>query len=148
MHLVIDSTYVWLILAVALAILEINTSTLVCIWFVTGSVFAFATSFITDSIMVQLAVFCAVSGIALAVTRPLAKKVLRSGAIPTNMDMLIGRTCIVTEDITPDRKGRAKADGLSWTASCDSPLKKGDKAVIKGIAGATLVLEKEKVTNS
>ena len=71
-----SSTYYWLILAVVLAVVEINTSTLVCIWFVVGSAFAFATSFLTDSVAVQMMVFSLVSGICLAVTRPLAKKVV------------------------------------------------------------------------
>ena len=148
MPFVIDSTYVWLILAVGLAILEVNTSTLVCIWFVVGSLFAFAASFITDSFIAQLVVFSIVSGVALAVTRPLAKKVLGRRPVPTNMDMLIGKICVVTEDIHPDSKGRVKVDGLLWAASSDELLKKGDHAKIRRITGATLEVEPVKVKNS
>ena len=135
-----SSTYYWLILAVVLAVVEINTSTLVCIWFVVGSAFAFATSFLTDSVTVQMMVFSLVSGICLAVTRPLAKKVLGRKPVPTNADMLIGRICIVTEDILPDRKGRVKAEGLNWLAECETPVEKGRKAKVTAIKGATLVV--------
>ena len=148
MPFVIDSTYVWLILAVGLAILEVNTSTLVCIWFVVGSLFAFATSFITDSIITQLVVFSLVSGIALAVTRPLAKKILGRRPVPTNMDMLIGKICVVTEDIHPDSKGRVKVDGLMWSASSDELLKKGTHVKIRRITGATLEVVSAEVKNS
>lgn len=140
MPLNIDSTYIWLVLAVGLAVLEVNTSTLVCIWFVVGSVFAFAASFVTDSFIAQLVVFSLVSAICLAVTRPLAKKVLGKKPVPTNADMLIGHKCIVTEDILPDKKGRVKAEGLSWLAQSDTPLEKGRQVQIAEIKGATLIV--------
>ena len=142
----IDSTYVWLILAVCLAVLEANTATLVCIWFVMGSVFAFAASFITESIAAQLVVFSLVSGVSLAVTRPLAKKILGRKPVPTNMDMLIGKTCVVTENITPDSKGRVKIDGLTWAATCAQPVAIGEHVTIRAITGATLEVEPVKIT--
>lgn len=58
----ISFTYIWLILAVVLAIIEINTATLVCIWFIIGSLFAFGVSFITQNILLQLLVFSAEIG--------------------------------------------------------------------------------------
>ena len=144
----ISSTYIWLAVEIALALLEIATTSLVSIWFVVGSLFAFAASFITDSFIAQLVVFSIVSGVALAVTRPLAKKVLGRRPVPTNMDMLIGKICVVTEDIHPDSKGRVKVDGLLWAASSDELLKKGDHAKIRRITGATLEVEPVKVKNS
>ena len=144
----ISSTYVWLAMAVVLTIMEISTTTLRCIWFVMGSLFAFAASFITDSIMAQLVVFIAVTGVCLAVTRPLAKKHLVPKTVPTNADMLIGKTCVVTEDILPGAKGRVAADGLSWLAQSDAPLKKGDQAQILAITGVTLTVSPITVTNS
>ena len=138
---IIDSTYFWLILAVALGVLEACTSALVCIWFVVGSVFAFAVSFITDSIIAQMAVFSVASGVCLAVTRPMAKKVLGRQPVATNADMIIGKTCTVTEDIHPEGKGRVKADGQSWMAQCDVPLEKGRQAQICEIRGATLIVK-------
>ena len=144
----ISSTYVWLAMAVVLTILEINTTTLVCIWFVIGSLFAFIISFITDSIIAQLVVFIAVSAVSLAVTRPIAIKHLNKKTVPTNADMLIGKTCTVTEDILPQAKGRVAADGLSWLAQSDVPLKKGDQAQILSITGVTLTVSPVTVTNS
>lgn len=138
--MIIDSTYFWLILAVGLAVLEACTSTLVCIWFVAGSLLAFFTSIITDSIVIQMLVFSFASGVSLAVTRPLAKKILSKKTTPTNADMLIGKTCIVTEDIIPGSKGRVTVDGLGWMAESGIRLEKGEKAEIKEIRGATLVV--------
>ena len=67
-------TFLWLILAVVLAIIELCTTTLVSIWFVVGSLFAFGTSFITDSWLIQVSVFLIVSGVCLLISRPLADK--------------------------------------------------------------------------
>ena len=144
----ISSTYVWLAMAVVLTIMEISTTTLICIWFVVGSLFAFATSFITSSIVTQALVFIAVSAVCLAVTRPVVAKHLNRKAVPTNADMLIGKTCTVTQDILPGAKGRVAADGLSWMAQSDVPLKKGDRAQILAITGVTLTVSPITVTNS
>ncbi len=143
-----DFTYIWLIMAVLLTILEISTTALVCVWFVLGSLFAFAASFITDSVMVQLGIFIVVSAVSLAFTRPLAVKHLTPKTVPTNADMLIGRTCTVTQDILPQSKGRVRADGLSWLAQSDVPLYKGDQAQILSITGVTLTVSPITVTNS
>jgi len=147
MFLTIDSTYCWLILAAVLAVIEINTASLVCIWFVAGSVFAFAASFITESIWVQMAVFSIVSGVCLAVTRPLAAKIMGKKPVATNADRLIGSHCIVTEDILPDEKGRVKADGVFWQAQSDVPLKAGETVEVLSISGATLTVTPVTVKN-
>ena len=134
-------TFLWLILAIVLALIELSTTTLVSIWFVVGSLFAFGTSFITDSWLTQTGVFLIVSGICLIISRPLADKWLNRKAVPTNMDRLIGEICIVTEDIKPDRKGRVKTDGLTWMAESEAEIEVGKKAVIRKISGVTLIVE-------
>ena len=134
----ISFTYIWLILAVILAIIEINTVTLVCIWFIVGSLFAFGVSFI---ILIQLRVFCAVSGVSLAVSRPLSRKILDKKPTPTNADMIIGKECTVVRDITEENKGRVSVGGLTWMAQSRVPLKKGRQAKVLAINGVTLTVE-------
>lgn len=137
----ISFTYIWLILAVILAIIEINTVTLVCIWFIVGSLFAFGVSFITQNILIQLRVFCAVSGVSLAVSRPLSRKILDKKPTPTNADMIIGKECTVVRDITEENKGRVSVGGLTWMAQSRVPLKKGRQAKVLAINGVTLTVE-------
>lgn len=144
----ISSTYAWLGLAIALALVEISTVSLVSIWFVIGSLFAFGTSFITDSLVVQTAVFIAVSGVALAFTRPLVKKHIHKNTVPTNADMLIGKTGVVTQPISADNKGRVTVDGQSWLARCDTPLAPGDHVIVDKISGVTLYVSPATVKNS
>ena len=134
----IGTTYIWLALAVILAIIEMSTTSLVSIWFVMGSLFAFGVSFITDSVITQMMVFIVVSATALAFTRPLVKKHIHKETVPTNADMIIGKTALVTQAITVDNKGRVTVDGQSWLAQADVPLAVGDHVIVEKITGVTL----------
>ena len=49
--------YVWLAIAVFLAILEMSTVNLVCIWYIISSIIAMIASLITDSIIIQIDIF-------------------------------------------------------------------------------------------
>ena len=147
MPFTIDSTYIWLAFAVALAILEITTPTIVCLWFIAGSMCAFLASFVTDSMMAQVVIFAIATGLSLVFTRPLARKMLGRKPVPTNADMLIGKHCTVTEDILPDKKGRVKADGVFWRAQCATPVKKGEVVEITAMSGATLTVTPLTVKN-
>ncbi len=146
MPFTVDSTYLWLALAVGLGILEISTATLVSIWFVAGSLFAFGVSFLTDSFILQLVTFIVVSGASLIATRPLVKKIIGRQPVATNRDMLIGSVCTVTQDILPGKKGRVLVGDVGWLAQSETPLKKGSRAVIKDMSGATLTVEPVTVT--
>lgn len=134
----IGTTYIWLALAVILAIIEMSTTSLVSIWFVMGSLFAFGVSFITDSVITQMVVFIVVSATALAFTRPLVKKHIHKETVPTNADMIIGKTALVTQAITVDNKGRVTVDGQSWLAQADVPLAVGEHVIVEKITGVTL----------
>jgi membrane protein implicated in regulation of membrane protease activity len=63
--------WVWLGVAVVLAIIEGMTVGLVCIWFAVGALAALVCAILGAGLAVQLAVFAAVSALALALTRPL-----------------------------------------------------------------------------
>lgn len=146
MPFTVNITYVWLAVAVILALVEISTTTLVCIWFVIGSLFAFGVSFITDSVLIQTVAFALVSAVCLAVTRPIVEKHLNRNAIPTNADMLVGKICTVTQPLTPQEKGRVTVDGQSWLAASSQPLAVGQQAVIEKIQGVTLIVSPVTVT--
>ena len=58
--------------------------------------------------------------------------------MPTNADMIIGKTALVTQAITVDNKGRVTVDGQSWLAQADVPLAVGDHVIVEKITGVTL----------
>lgn len=136
--------YSWLILFVILIIIEICTINLTTIWFAFGSLLAYVTSLFTDNIMIQTSVFLVISIIALLLTRPIVKKYLLNKPSRTNADMLIGKTGIVTKEISKNSIGEVKIDGKYWSAKANKKIKEGSKVEILSIEGVKLiVLEKE-----
>ena len=139
--------YVWLGILVAAVVLEIITPQMVTLWFALG---ALATFFVAlagvEQIWIQIVVFVAVSAVAVVATRPLVKKMVDKKAEPTNADMVIGQTGIVTEKIdnlVPS--GLVKVNGSVWTARTadGSVIEENEKVIIKEISGVKLLVIKE-----
>ena len=91
--------WLWLGAMVVFGIVEALTAGLVSIWFVAGSAAALIGAFLGAGIGAQVALFVAVSALALAVTRPLLRKVTDAKAVPTNADRVLGDSGKVTETI-------------------------------------------------
>ena len=144
-------TIIWLVLAIAMAILEAVTVQLVSIWFTIGGVAACVTSLFTDNIIIQVAVFVVVSAIALAVTRPLVKKFKKKGSEPTNADRYIGKIAVVIEAIDNEKaQGLVKVDNQKWTARSvdDEKIPKDAVVTVKAIEGVKLMVEKNESSDS
>ena len=139
-------TIFWLILAIVMAVLEGVTVQLVSIWFCIGGAAACITSLFTDNIIIQAAVFVVVSGIALAVTRPLVRKMKRRGSEPTNADRYIGKTAVVVTAIDNEKaQGMVKVDNEKWTARSQSgePIAEGTSVTVEAIEGVKLIVKKK-----
>ena len=137
---------VWIVLAIAFAVLEAVTANLVSIWFTIGAVGALAAYFLNASYTVQIVVFVAVSVIALFLTRPLVKKFSKPKIQPTNADMLLGKEAVVTEGINNTHAtGAVKIKGTVWTArsSDDSEIPEGEIVIVKAIEGVKLIVERK-----
>ena len=129
----------WLIAAGVFLILEVLTMGLTTVWFAGGS--------LDLPLGAQVAAFAVVSVILLVVTRPLAKKYLNSRTVKTNADSLVGRTCLVTQDIDNLRaEGQVTVMGQVWTARSDSDerkIPKDTRVKVKAISGVKLIVEPE-----
>lgn len=135
--------FVWVAIAIILAISEGATAQLVSIWFVLGAVAAAVTSMFVSDILIQIIVFVAVSGITLAATRPFVKKIIRFKKVSTNSDKNIGKTAVVTIDIDNEQsKGQVKINGETWTARTtdNSKPKAGDTVMVESIEGVKLMV--------
>ena len=139
--------YVWLGILVTAVILEIVTPQMVSIWFALGALVSFFVALAgVEQLWIQIVVFVAVSAVAVAVTRPLVKKIVEKNAEPTNADMVIGMTGVVTEKIDNFApSGLVKVNGAIWTAraSDDSVIEENEKVIIKEIRGVKLLVIKE-----
>ena len=92
-------TLFWLILFVVLALFELVTVNLVSIWFSLGALITTFVSLVTDNLMIHLAVFTISSILLLLLTKPFVKKMKKREGVPTNLDMVIGKTGVVTEKL-------------------------------------------------
>lgn len=115
--------YVWLAIAVSLAILEMSTVNLVSIWFIISSLVAMILSLFVDNMTIQIAVFVIVGVLLLIFTKDAMKKLLPEKT-KTNLDRIIGMEGIVTEKITKNKPGEVYVDGKRWTATAEKTIEK------------------------
>jgi len=137
-------TIIWLVIAVVMAVVEAVTVQLVSVWFAIGAAAGCITSLITDSIPIQLIVFAAVTAIALAVTRPLVKRIKVKKAEATNSDRYIGKQGVVTQAIDNSAaKGLVKVGSSVWTARSQDgkPIKEGVSVTVIAIEGVKLIVK-------
>lgn len=106
---------VWIVAIVVFGVVEGMTTGLVSVWFAIGSIAGLAASILHYGAMKQLAAFVVVSAVALAATRPLARKYASQGYTRTNADRVIGQIGRVTEAVDAEN-GSVYADGKTWTA--------------------------------
>lgn len=136
-------TTIWLIAFLGLLLVEFLTVGLVSIWFAFGALAALITTFITESVLVQVLVFVVISIIALLVTRPLMKKFKVNGFEPTNTDQVIGKVAEVTKEIKPNVYGEVVIFGTEWMAASEEKIAVGEKVVVEKIEGAKLIVRRE-----
>lgn len=134
--------YVWLGVVIVLAVIEALTVNLTTIWFVMSGIASLVISFITDSILIQFAVFVILGFILLIFTKPLFVKKFGPKKEKTNLDRIIGMKGYVTEEIDEDHLGAVKVDGKVWTAMSHTSIPKGSSVIIQKIEGVKLVVEK------
>ena len=138
-------TFFWLIVFALLLIAEMATAgTLVSIWFSFGALAAFFVQKLGFGMIGQLVAFIIVSVALLFLTKPFVKKV-KPEYVATNMDRIIDKICIVTEDIDElGTRGSVAVDGKEWSVvSVDGKtIPAGERVRIKDIKGVKLVVEK------
>lgn len=135
--------WVWLGLIVFFVVIEAVTANLVSVWFIAGALASFIATLLSARLWLQIVIFVVVSGVFLALIRPLAAKRLNTTKTATNADMNVGKIAVVTESIDNDRgEGRAEVGGLGWAAqsSDGSLIKKGAKVVVEKIEGVRLIV--------
>lgn len=139
--------YIWLGILVLMVIVELLTTQLVTIWFAVGALVSFFLAlFGVEQTWIQILAFLIVSAAALAVTRPLVRKTLKRKTEPTNADMVIGKTAIVTEKIDNIAgTGLVKVGGTVWSARTadQSVIEEAQEVEVQEIQGVKLMVTKK-----
>ena len=133
----------WLGLAILFGIVEAATLGLTSIWFALGALAAMVAALCKAHLLVQIALFVVVSGVAVYLTRGLGDRLFNDKIQPTNADRILGQRCQVLEDIDNDQAtGVVKADGKIWTARSVSgkPIPAGSTVIIRSIEGVNVMV--------
>lgn len=140
--------YWWLIIALALFVIEILTPGFVIMWFGVGALVAALLSiFRIESLTIQIVSFVVVSLVLVILSRTIFKNVFikNSPDMKTNADVVLGKIGIVTDEIDNNLStGRILIEGQDWSARSDdsSVIAKDEKIVIIKWVGATLIVKK------
>ena len=138
-------TDVWLVAMIVLLIIEGIVPGIVSIWFAIGAFAAMISAILGAPLWLQVLWFFAVSILTLCLTRPFAKKYVNSRATPTNADMLIGKECVVTEEIDNVLgTGAVTVGGKVWTARTEEPdgkVEAGKVMTVVKIEGVKLIVK-------
>ena len=136
----------WLIAAGIFFIIEMATIGFLVFWLGIGALLAMVTSFLTDSILIQVIVFVITSILLLIFTRPLVNKFVKvPKEVKTNAYSIIGKKGIVISAINNiEGSGQIKIDGEVWSAKSanDDDIAKDIEVEIIEIDGVKAVVKK------
>lgn len=110
--------HIWIIVALIFFIIEIFTPSFAVACISIGAVCAAISTLCDVTLTYQIIVFALGTLLAFLLVRPLALRFLtnKSKMVKTNVDALIGRQAIVSEEIKPVVGGRVQVDGDDWKA--------------------------------
>lgn len=142
-------TIVWTAAIILFGVVEAATAGLVCIWFAAGALAALVAAFVDASLSIQIVLFLVVSAGALALTRPLLKKITTENVTPTNADRVLGEIAKVTETIDNENSvGAVYVDGKTWSARSveEEVIPAGSRVRIESMQGVKLLVKRPEET--
>ena len=140
----IGAVALWAVLAVLFLVIELVTIGMVSLWFMIGAIAALIAAALGAAMWLQIAVFLIVSGACFGLLYPRLRHLIGRRRQPTNADMVLGQTCVVTQRIDNIAgTGAVKVAGKVWTARTedDAVLPAGTKAEALRIEGVKLIVK-------
>jgi len=138
-----ESWIIWLILAAVLGVAEIMTTTLAFGLLAVAAAAAAVVGGIGLALPFQIIAFALAAGAGLGVVRPLAMRhIQQPPVLKTGTSALVGRSAIVTEEVTA-LDGRVRIGGEVWSARSydeSSVIPEGSKVDVFAIEGATALV--------
>lgn len=135
---------IWIGAIIVFGVAEAVSAGLISIWFVGGSLAGLLGAQLGAPLWLQIALFLSVSLLLLIATRPLARKMLARGVVPTNADRVLGQTAKVTERIDNiEESGAVYIDGKTWSARCETSqvIEVGEMVEIVKMEGVKLFVK-------
>ena len=137
--------YVWIAVLVMAVVGEAMTTDLVAIWFFPAALISLVLELCSVPWWVQLLVFILIGLVLVLSMRRICRRFLGAKEPKTNAESLIGRTCMVTEEISNiNEVGEVKVGGLCWSARAEDPARViavGEQVTILKIEGVKLIVK-------
>lgn len=142
---------IWFLVGLGLMLAEFAVPGVVLVFFGAAAWIVALTTYIslTESLTSQLAVFAISTVILLVSLRRWIKEKLFVGYVSDihnldeNLDEFTGKSVIVLEDVEPGGSGgKVEFKGADWSALSDTPIKKGEAAVIEKLDGLKLIIKR------
>ena len=144
--MMMSTVALWSLLAVGFLVLEACTVAMVSLWFAIGAAAALVLSLLGAAFWIQTAAFLVVSGVLLALLRPMMRKYVK--ITKTNVDSVLGMEGLVTESIdNVSYQGQVKLGAMTWTARSTSgaPIRAGTQVVVDRVEGVKVFVSPVKV---
>ena len=137
----------WLIIGLALSILELIVPGTYLIWFgLAGLLMSILTYFMPLALSTQIMWFAAISAIFAVIGWYSYRYIFKKMQAPKEYQNLndsaqqyIGRTVTISEDVV-DNQTKVKVGDTYWLAYTEKPLKKGDKAKVTAVKDSLILI--------
>ncbi len=139
-----DTWVIWVIIAVALLIVEATTTAFVAVYFGVAAIAAAVVALLGGPPALQIVAFAVASLGGLYLTRPALKRAASSGPqLRTGVDAMRGRKGVVTKAIAELEPGQVRIDGDIWSARSffdGETIEVGTKVEVVEIKGVTAMV--------
>lgn len=137
--------WIWGVVFILTLAAEIATVELACIWFTIGAFISFILALLGVSETIQFIVFLLVSVISFLCLRPVCKKLLKNSHTKTNVDSVVGTVHTLIGEISQDKAGEIKINGISWRviSKNNENIAVGEKVKILEVQGNKFLVERE-----
>lgn len=144
----------WVVVAIALAIGEAFTATLLVAMFSVGALAAAGVAGLGGPLLLQVIVFALVSGLSLVAIRPIIMRHARSddaasGGTLFGVQAIEGTHALVLEEVGGDQ-GMIKIDGVVWQARSFDGAEiylAGERVRVVKVRGATAIVWRDDLPN-
>lgn len=134
---------IWSMIFLATLVIELIGQDLVTIWFTLGSLVSLILAIVKVIYWIQIIVFAIVSLLCLSIIFPLYKKYYKKNGNQKDINEKIGIQTVLLEDITEDKMGFVKINGVLWEVISNNKIKKGTKVVVIGVEGNKLLIKED-----
>ena len=140
----VEQIIFWLVVLIILVGIEMATLGLTTIWFAGGAVFAIIAAILHAPLPLQAVLFFLASLILLFFTRPVAVKYFNKDRIRTNVESIVGKQAVVTEEIDNlGSKGTITVNGQEWSARSadeEKTIPEGAIVTVVSVSGVKLIV--------